>query len=197
MKYTIISNCCGGADIYIRNGVKFTNPFVWSEVFESDLFKLIEHFEKLNFDNYDLERKENKIFGVKVDDTFTIWFPHYKFDANCTVPTKIGFDTCYNKNYEYVLKKYIDRSKRMTSDYIPFFLIFSYNDKISSKENTIKIQQLLETMKVPSILITGYDIKGTDFNKVIVDKTVQDKYAPTPAELLIKHNIITFFKDKI
>lgn len=197
MKYTIISNCCGGADIYIRNSVKFTNPFVWSEVFESDLFKLIEHFEKLNFDNYDLERKENKIFGVKVDDTFTIWFPHYKFDANCTIPTKKGFDTYYNKNYEYVLEKYIDRSKRMSSDYMPFFLIFSYNDKISSKENTIKIQHLLETKKVPSILITGYDIKGTDFNKVIIDKTVQDKSAPTPAELLIKHNIIPFFKDKI
>lgn len=197
MKYTIISNCCGGADIYIRIGVKFTNPFVWSEIFENDLFKLIEHFENLNFNNYDLVRKENKIFGIKVDDIFTIWFPHYKFDANCTIPTKKGFDTCYNKNYEYVLEKYIDRCKRMTSDYMPFFLIFSYNDKISSKENTIKIQQLLETMKVPSILITGYDIKGTDFNKVIVDKTVQDKSAPTPAELLIKHNIISFFKDKI
>lgn len=189
MKYTIISNCCGGADVYVRNGSKFTNPFVWSEVFEDDLIRLIQHFPSIDFTDYDLVRKENTIFGVNVSQEFTIWFPHYKYDKTCNTPTKKGFDIYYNKNYEYVITKYIERVERMTEEYTPFFLIFAYKDKIKNEDSCKRIQALLENSIYESILFSPYNIQGTEKNKIIYEPSMLCEPAPTPGVYVEKYNL--------
>lgn len=195
MKTTIISNCCGGADVYIRKGARFTNPFVWSEVFERDLLALIENLKTVDFYNFDLTRKNKTVMGIVVDNRFTIWFPHYKYDPTCETPVKRGVDVFYKRNYEYVVDKYVSRCHRMSSEYEPYFLIFAYKDKVADAASCKVLQDALVRSGYSSLLITPYDIKGTLNNKVIIEPTMLLDPAPTPGVYVEKYGLPRMFTD--
>lgn len=194
MRYSIISNCCGGADIYTRNHAQFNNPFVWSEVFSLDLISLIKNYNSIDFTNFDLVRKPNStICGIFVDSKFTIWFPHYKYNPTCTIPIKKGIDVFYKRNYEYVANKYMHRIDRMSHTDIPYFVIFAYKDKIKDKLECEKIQELLVENSFNSLLFTPYTVEQTDKNKVIVDTSLLHEPAPTPGVYVDKYKIASMF----
>ena len=150
----IISNNCAGAELYTRLKLPFNNPFMWAVVFADDMIKLITNFDTINwthlsalfmseqlakYNNY-TEFEEN-IPGLRIDNTFDIYFTHYKYDALATQPTTRGIDVFFNKNWEYALIKYFTRVKRMCNGTVcPRFLILAYRRHGWTAE---KIRQLL------------------------------------------------------
>lgn len=199
------NNCCGGY-VYNMLNTEYENPFIWSVIFADDMLKLIENFDSINFDNYEMInlKKEitdkNKlgwwqprIFGFLIDNTFSVYFIHVKYGTQIK-PTKIGTDIFYNKNYEYVYEKYEKRLKRMlTNNEEPKFLVIAYDYNGWSKEKIEKLVSLNTQHKI--LLITEENVKTENPNIQIITTIELNKrggkhYYPRQAVLGHKEEII-------
>lgn len=70
------NNCFGGHTYrYILNK-EYENPFTWTRLFSNDLIKLIEDFNIINFNNYEINKKDNTLFQfyLKIYEKFVLCF---------------------------------------------------------------------------------------------------------------------------
>lgn len=184
----LICNNCGGADIYNIKGLEFSNPFIWSLLFADDMISLIQEYDNINFMNFESIRlsfevaKENSydefnntITGILIDNKIKLFFTHYLYGPQ-KIPTKIGPNTFYYKNFEYAYNKYVLRIKRMLENKEePKFLIIAYKRHGWTKE---KIEKLLqENIKYKVMIITDENIKNSLNNiKIIKLDRLNDKF---------------------
>lgn len=125
----LISNTCTGALIY-RDYLKkpYNNPFCWNFIESDDFYNLIINYENINFNNFELIKKDNWKFYIKIDNLITIYYAHYKFNKNYNTITTIKDDVYYNKIWEYIIEKYKIRTKRMLElNEPPIFIVGSTN----------------------------------------------------------------------
>lgn len=178
----LICNNCGGADIYRLLGKEYNNPFIWCATFAEDFINLIDNYKNIDFNNFELIRltaaaaaaaaycefDNNKcICGIRIDNIFTIYYTHYCYSPLYSTPTKIGPDIWYNKNFEYVYKKYIDRKNKMLKENeIPIFFIIAFQRHGWNKQTIEKLLQLNTTYKI--CLITNKNYSSNDINKKII-----------------------------
>lgn len=119
----IISNCCLGG--FITRDIlheQFSNPFVWAWITTDDVCFLAEHYGNIDFRKFTIAPHDGKLiddccFDVIVDRCIKIVNAHYQFKSGCV---NIQQDhernlVVHNKIWEFVVKKYIERVKRMYS----------------------------------------------------------------------------------
>lgn len=140
----ISNNCCGGR-LYQKTNHKFNNPFIWMIASYDSIFKVLKDFDKINWFDYELDKSKIKpyTYTIRIEKCIELNYVHYIFDPKATqIIQKKSFDVeehwtgdvCYNKIWEYVNEKYIERTKRMLElKEKPCFLIREEtlgNDKI-------------------------------------------------------------------
>lgn len=122
----IISNTCIGSFI-TRDFLKtpYNNPFCWNIIDSNSICSLIENYDKINFNNYELLKGYNlpnymeKYWNmyIKIDNKINVYYIHYRFNPLDTKPRKaacgLATDVFYNKIWEYIVEKYETRIKRM------------------------------------------------------------------------------------
>lgn len=207
----LICNNCGGADVYRLLGKEYNNPFIWCATFAEDFINLINNYKNTDFNNFELTRltaaaagaafyefdDKKCICGITVDNKFTIYYTHYCYSPLYSIPTKIGPDIWYNKNFEYVYEKYIDRKDKMLKENEePIFFIIAFQRHGWIKENIEKLLQIKTNYKI--CLITDMLVNSKDINKKIIyePKLEQLKF---PLDVIKKHfiNIQSFLYEKI
>lgn len=197
----IICNNCGGADFYKLSKQSFKNPFVWSCIFADDMINLIQHYDTIDFTNTTLVRfteacaganfyeydERKKICGIKINNVFTVYFTHYVFDPAYKIPTKVGPDIRYYRNFEYVCTKYDERLKRMLDkNEEPIFVIIAFNRHGWNNEKINKLLELNPTHKV--ILITNVKCASNkNAFEIIYDAALDKKRGDLPITYIKKY----------
>lgn len=195
----VICNNCGGADFYNLSKQPFQNPFMWSCIFADDMINLIQHYDTIDFNNTELVRfavaptayyeydECKKICGIKIDNVFTVYFTHYVFDPAYKIPTKIGPDIRYYRNFEYVYTKYDERLRRMLDkNEEPIFVIIAFKRHGWNTEKINKLLELNPTHKV--ILITNVKcLVNKDTFEIIYDEALDKKHGDLPITYIKKY----------
>lgn len=121
MPLNVITNSCVGARIYQEKNMIYGNPFMWSIVPPDDFLYLYKNYDRINFGNYELTR-EGEDYKIIIDGRVNVYYVHYRYDENSTVPTvRDEIDVYYNKIEDYIKEKYETRLKRMTGK--PVFIV--------------------------------------------------------------------------
>lgn len=150
---SLICNVCFSGFIYQSKGVQFNNPFIWNHITASDMTKLIEHFDDINFKNIDLmvnkdlyEKKmvadpHNPSIIIK-DYNIRVQFNHYVYSPHDYTPRIKGADVYYRYNYRYCVEKYLARLSRMKKD---DDYVFIYVDNSRKWDTYDEIKELMNT----------------------------------------------------
>jgi hypothetical protein len=129
------NNCCGGM-FYRLHKIPFNNPFTWAVCPYRGIKYIMEHLYDINWANISLSKSKirKNTFVITVDNKFPIHYVHYKFNPAFNVETVIvhnsnkdddwSSDVASNHIWEYVVNKYIERTKRMiNANEQPVFLL--------------------------------------------------------------------------
>jgi hypothetical protein len=123
--FVISNNCCGGR-LYQQTNNKFNNPFIWMISSYDSIYEVLNNFKNINWFNYEMDKSKIKpnTFIIRIDNKIEINYVHYIFDPTATqiiqkkkydIEEHWTGDICYNKIWEFVNEKYIERTKRMLS----------------------------------------------------------------------------------
>lgn len=193
----VISNNCAGAHLYNKCNHIYNNPFMWGMVFAPEMIQLISKFSSIKWNritpNWLTEdisaqyhyRYEPNIFGIRVDDVFTIYYTHYKYDANRLEPYRHGPDVFCRKHYEYAFNKFVERTKRfLSTSEEPSFLIVAY-ERYGWTVDTLN--ELVSTdTNYRVCLVTNRDISTKRPNvTVIKDSSLESK--PDPVNIVTEY----------
>ncbi len=161
----IISNCCLGGFIYQDVlKVQFSNPFIWSWLNKDDVIYLIQHYDKINFNDYELSTynnlplKDEVCFQLTIDDKIKIIYSHYQFIKNKDV---LEIDRTrnmvyHNKIWEYVVAKYDERLKRMIDENTPPVFLICDNRDGSGTFSKSQVE-ILSSSKYKVMFFSCYD----------------------------------------
>lgn len=141
----IVSNSCIGACLYKQCHNTFNNPFMWNVIDFDSFVYLIEHWNEIDFYDYELIKDDKWIFSILIENKIKIQYVHYIFNPNYSHPTldKAG-NILYNKIWEYIVERYDTRLSRMLDNKeYPLFCVCNFNtiykDSIYTKEQLEKL----------------------------------------------------------
>ena len=156
----IISHNCLAGHLYHLIGQKYSCPFIWTVIDFNSMKTLITEWNKINFDNYRLEKDDKWNFRIIIDNKVKVQYVHYKFDSRFNTPVKLGpGDICYNKIWEYIVSKYEERVKRMkVENTIPIFCIANFNTIFPDAIYTVEQLKELENFN-NVIILRGFERK--------------------------------------
>ena len=181
MNNIIISNTCLGAFIYKYTNTEYTTPFIWCIVNDNDMLYCLEHYNEINFNNYKLikifsKNSKNRlssgfrninrdIYGIRVDNKFNIYFPHY-YESNEKMIIENGMSAKGENIGKYILEKYKDRFLRINNK-TPLFIL---ETDIKHKDKPVK----------DKVLNMFYNAKS-NYNKILLtyDESLLNKYKNT------------------
>ena len=194
----IVSNNCAGAFLYTKMGIEFNNPFMWTLIFAKDMVSLIHRTEpnrtepnrtEPNWRNvsalfmnrstaignkYIEYNNDPLIPGLRVDDLFTVYFPHYRFRPDAVVPIQHTINVYYCKNYEYAATKYMQRLLRWrdSTEPISWFIVayerHGWNRRLIDELLSVEYSHRI-------LLVTTESVKSNQPNvSVICDKTINN-----------------------
>lgn len=170
---------------------------MWGMVFAPEMIKLISKFSSINWANItptwlteDTSTRyhyiyQPNIFGIRVDDIFTIYYTHYKYDATRLEPYRYGPDVFYRKNYEYAFNKFVERTKRfLSSSENPSFLIVAYE---RYGWNDDALNELVSTdTNYRVCLVTNRDI-STERSNITIIKDFSLESKPDPVNIVTEY----------
>lgn len=121
----IISNSCLGSFLYKDVfQIPYQNPFCWNVIDDDSLLYLIQNYDKINFDNYELTKDKNRNFYIIIDGKVKVWYIHYRYSAQDAKPRMQGEDVFYARIWEYIVECYQKRLARMKSNNeMPIFVL--------------------------------------------------------------------------
>lgn len=148
----VISNDCCGGRLYQQTNTQFNNPFIWMLADNDSIYYVMNNFEKINWNNYDFEKSilYPNTFIINVENKIKLHYVHYKFDPNAkSIVQEKKFDkeehwtgdVLYCKIWEYIYKKYEERTQRMLAlKEEPMFLLKeeSWFNKQMKAKHTLK-----------------------------------------------------------
>lgn len=158
----LISQNCLSGHLY-KNHYKeeFGNPFIWTVIDFNSMLYLISHWGTIDFKNYELIKDNSWNFSITIDNKVKVQYVHYKFNQSCKTPLldNVG-NIHYNKIWEYIIKKYEERLKRMYENKEePIFCICNFNtifpDAIYT-EDQLKILSKYKNVRI----LRGCEHKG-------------------------------------
>jgi len=126
----VISTNCAGSYIMTSGNEPLGNPFTWAFTPYKSIRCLLENFYEINFGKVNLTESTRWIgtYTLTIDDIIDIYYIHYHFNPLREVPHKENNDISMCNIWEYIINKYISRTKRMiASGERPSFLILQNN----------------------------------------------------------------------
>ena len=199
----IISNCCLGA--YFTRDIlnePYSNPFVWSWLNTHDICYVVQNYSNIFFSNFKLQIHNNEhihngsTFDIIVDESFTICYPHYELSINDAVTRRDDTNNMVYSNaiYEYVVEKYISRTKRLYigNNRTPIFLLCDNRNGCGTfSENQVQSLAKQSSYKIVFCSFYNYDNYTSNyFLHINIDGN-------RLAEIISKHTneILTFIKN--
>ena len=193
----IISNNCFSANLYKDYlHTEYKNPFMWSIIDFDSICNLINNYDKLNFNNYELIKDKKMNFYIVIDNKVKIWWFHYRFNDKINEIKQIGVDVYSNKIWEYICEKYESRLKRMTDK--PNFVIEFNNFLINYNLDTFK--KFLEIpINYKTVIFHNYkDFKNTNKENclLIYDENIEKPGKDAGAYVVPTYNkqVLEFLK---
>lgn len=158
--YNLISQNCLNGNLYSLLHEQYGNPFMWTVIDFNSMLYLIQNWNTINFNNYELVKDDNWNFSIIIEGNVKIQYVHYKLDAKYKVPQKTGpGDIRYYKIWEFIIKKYEERLRRMQKQNIkPLFCICNFNTIY--KDAVYTENQLQELEKFDNVkVLRGFETK--------------------------------------
>jgi len=143
----LISNTCLSA-LLTKDSIKqeYENPFCWNVIDFNSMYYLIKNFENINFNNFDLTKDDKWNFTLVIDNNIKVKYVHYLFDKNAKQIITKGPNVYYCKIWEYIIKKYIERTERMLKiQNKPIFIIGSIHHL---KDHSYTENEILKICKI-------------------------------------------------
>ncbi len=126
----VISTNCAGSYIMTSGSEPLGNPFSWAFTPYKSIDILLSQFNELNFANISLTESHRwkGTYTLTIDDVVDIYYIHYHFNPLRDIPYKENNDISMCNIWEYIIDKYIIRTKRMMKNgEQPSFLILQNN----------------------------------------------------------------------
>lgn len=141
--YNIIGNSCISSWITAKIlKQQFINPFCWCIMDFNSCLNLIQNFYDINFADIELQYNDNNNeFSVIIANLVRVQYVHYKFDLMANDIITDGPDVRYNQIWEYIISKYIERTKRMIQNKIEPIFMFAGAGKAENKRSTFNIEE--------------------------------------------------------
>ena len=148
--YNIIGNSCIGSWITAKIlKQQFVNPFCWSIMNFDSCVNLLQHFYDIDFANFNLDFNGVE-FTLTIDKLVSVQYVHYKFDDSADTIRTSGEDVLYNRIWEYIVSKYLERTRRMIDNKITPVFIFAGAGCADNRRSsfTIDEQHKLDAMNI-------------------------------------------------
>lgn len=147
-----ITQNCISRQLYMLSNCQYETPFINTVIDFKSMKYLIEHWNDINFYNYELVKDSQWNFSIIIDEKVKIQYVHYKFSATAKTLMVKDDELYYNKIWEFIIEKYESRLKRMqASKKLPVFILTDtlslYKDAIYTNE------QLKELSKYKNVII--------------------------------------------
>lgn len=136
----IISNNCAGAAIYkyVLN-TEYQNPFIWCF---TDLKALVTKFDYINWKSVKLYNEQANLLGhwhLVIDKCVDLNFVHACWDPAHEIPFIDRWNVSYNRIWQYLIDKYIKRTKRMIdSKQSPIYVVNIQDQSGVTLANTLR-----------------------------------------------------------
>ena len=170
----IISNTCLGALLYHKINQTYQNPFCWNVIDYNSFYYLIDNYNKINFNNYELKKDNNWNFYILIDKKIKIQYVHYRFKKDENKKINRGINVYWNKIWEYIVKKYEERLKRMLlTKEKPIFILGSIHKKHWYNKKQVKSICELCTKKGYKLVVVNNNIDfSNEFTNIKFIKTI-------------------------
>lgn len=158
--YNLIGNSCIASWITTKLlNQAFINPFTWCIMDFESSYNLVKNWENINFNNYELVKDNNWNFSIIIDKIIKVQYVHYHFDKNANSIISKNNDIFYNKIWEYIIDKYVQRINRMLELKIePVFMFACAKDADNKRSSfTIQQQKMLEELNTKYKIILSFD----------------------------------------
>lgn len=171
----IISQNCLSGHIYKKYFNKnYKNPFIWSVIDFNSMKTLIENWNSINFNNYELVKDKNWNFSIIIDKKVKVQYVHYKFSPKYNKLTKVNGDFYYNKIWEFIVDRYEKlKNKMLEENEKPIFCFC--NGNTIYKDCIYTDKQLMELNKYNNtyVIITKEKIEVHEAADKIYNKFIK------------------------
>ena len=212
----LIGNNCYTGFLLKRLGLQYNTPFVWNRIMPDSYLRLVQHYNDIHWANIKMFRTSDVLtayrniedasaFGITIDNLVTVYWWHYRYDANARTPIVKSPNIYYYKNYEYTLHKYLSRTKRMLhTNGDPIFVYHSNTAQlnttelnlIDSPDYLLKIITAATQYRHKLVLITQFaELQKYESSNICV--IINDNILEDWDDMLDKHTnrILEFSKD--
>lgn len=128
-KLNIVGNACF-ATFCTRDYLKqeYVNPFIWCEITFPNMYKLISHWDEINFSNIKIRynEKDNNYTIILLDYDIELLYLHYRNDPNAKTYTARGNDAFYYDMPTHLLNQWNKHLSRMIETK-PIFAVMQTN----------------------------------------------------------------------
>ena len=169
----LIGNCCISNSVarYCNEGN--TNPFSWVDLDFESMFYCMTHWTTINWANIRMEEHKHpywagNIYWLIIDNNITIRYVHYLFDANAKKPTTIGSNVYYCRIWEYIINKYIERTKIMLSSAQDPTFVIEWGHLDYNSHNWTRLVNSNQPYKVV-VITRGHKLSTTNQNILIIN----------------------------
>ena len=137
----VISTNCAGSYIMTSGQQPLGNPFAWAFVPYKAINILLHDFNSINFLNFDISdsTRWKGTYTLTVDGIVEIYYIHYHFNPECVTPKIKNNDIAMRNIKEYIINKYLSRTKRMIENKEPPAFLILQNNSCGTTEEFIEL----------------------------------------------------------
>lgn len=166
----------------------YNNPFCWNVIDIESFCYLIEHYDTIDFNNFEILKDSLWNFSILIDGNVRVQFVHYKFSIHDNVLRRSGLDIFYRKIWEYIVDKYMLRSERMLElKEDPIFIIGSSWGKEWGSIDLDDVKRISKIKTRYKVILTG--TMDVDFR--LPDNMVYFKHALNKNNKLLSRLLFT------
>lgn len=142
--------------------MQFETPFVWARIYPEDFMYLMNNFYTIDFGDIKIRHcgdvtkyhcldVDKQSIAIQIQNNPYIFYNHYKYDPTALIPRVVTPDVFFYRNYEYAVKKYIERAKRMVSSTDP--PIFIYHTNTTRNQPADRQFDIIDTPEIVQCLL--------------------------------------------
>ena len=161
----------------------YESPFVWCRIFPDSFIHLIDNWDNINFTKISMTTKDMTTFYTTIDKCVTIRWSHYLFHQSYSTPTQIGVNVYYNKIWEYIIEKYIDRLHRMRNLIDLVAVDDFYGNDDNSDYDLSKIIQICTKHKYKLFICSNRLPQANSDSLVIIPRATIHGGSPGPGDI--------------
>lgn len=186
----LVGNSCIASYI-TRDCIKqpFVNPFCWSIMDFPSCYNLVKYWDSINFTKFKLIKDSDWNFSILIDGKVTVKYVHYLFKKDAAKIEVHGTDVYWNRIWEYIVSKYIHRTKHIRET-PPIFLFATANSGLlRHKAFSLNEQEQIASLGSPYKIIMSFDNIIEAPNCITIKQTDRFTYNGRPLSNFIFEQI--------